>query len=134
MKKSLIVLALVLLAGCYRTERTGIMHEDASVEDTIFQPSQHGSGTAYDLTGKGGLSVTSVDIPEKYALIFKCQHGKFVIQGTGERYKALWKRLSKGQKVDVSYQEVYRVYKSDDGKQPGRVLEKYDFLDATVKE
>ncbi len=137
-----------LLTGCkeIKTELSDILHEDATVSDVVYIPSRHGSGSGigptFDMTGDGGIgvAVTNVDvhIPEKYAVVFKCQHGKFIVEGTDKPHKSLWEKLSEGQEVDVSYREVYKsVYDDVDGDGEkdlvSRALIKYDFLDAKPK-
>jgi hypothetical protein len=150
-------LSIFVLTGCgpstevrneYKT-----LHEDAVVEDVIFIPSRHGSssGVGYDLTGEGGLSITSgsVSIPEKYAVVFKCKHGKFIVQAEGYdagtsndsleiSVRDLWKKISKGDTVDVLYRELYEcTYKdtNNDGKLEliSSHFIDYDFLDANKK-
>jgi len=124
----------VVVAGCQKivTEKSDILTEPATVADLVYMPSRHGSasGPTIGMTGgelSVGVAVTSVSIPEQYAVVFQCQHGKFVIQS--KKAKDLWNRLTVGQKVTVSYREIYKaVY--EDKKLISRSLEKYDFLDA----
>jgi hypothetical protein len=120
------ICAALVLAGCYKTEYSETLTEQAAVLDVIYQPSQHGGGMGVGMSMSGNMVVTSnsVDIPAKYAVVFECQHGKFIIEGTGEKHKALWQRLKAGQRVTVTYREQWRV---DD---KTRTLVKYDFLDA----
>jgi hypothetical protein len=128
MTKKVVALAALMLAGCDfgHYEYSAQLEELATVEDVIFAPSQHGSGVSPGMTSSGKLtmSITTVDIPEKYAIVFQCPHGKFVIEGSGERYKTLWSRLSKGQRVVVLYREEYLVTEHE------RSLRKLDFIDA----
>ncbi len=133
-----------LLSGCKetRTELSDILHEDAVVSETVYTPSRHGSGSGvgptFDVTdGNVGIAFTSINIniPEKYAVVFKCQHGKFIVEGTDIEHKSLWKKLSQGQEVDISYREVFNSVYDDidgDGKKDlvSRTLVDYDFLDA----
>ena len=116
-----------------KTESSPELTERARVVDVIFQPSNHGSGVGptFDLTGNGGLgiAITSVDIPEKYAVVFECQHGKFIIQGDQQKAKELWQRLKRDQQVTVRYKEVYETT-YEDGRALERHLTKYDFVDA----
>lgn len=134
-----------LLIGCEETkiEYSKILHEEAVVSDVVYTPSRHGSGSGIGPTmgfdGNIGIAITHVDvnIPEKYAVIFKCQHGKFIIQGTSQRYKNLWEKLERDQNVIVEYREVYKsVYDDIDGDGVKdlikRELIKYDFLDANL--
>lgn len=149
----LLVLALFIFTnsacGPYKkTEiaRSDILEEDAMVVDLVYTPSQHGSGVgagpSIDMTGEGGLGIAivsvSVDIPEKYAIVFKCQHGKFIIECNTPGRKELWQKLDEGQKVKVKYKEVYElvylIYKDENKKKVKELVEKrlkkYDFLTA----
>ena len=85
--------------------------EDGSVYDVVYMPSGHSSEVAPGFTMNGDLTFTSVDInlPERYAVIFKCKHGKFVIDGN--HGKELFQRLEKGDKVTINYLEKHRVIK-----------------------
>jgi hypothetical protein len=138
------VASLPFLSGCEHTEQeySQILHEDAKVVQTVYTPSRHGSGTTVNFNSDDegninpGFGVTSIDIPEKYAVVFKCQHGKFIVEGTDSQHKALWKRMNEGDIVDVTYKEVYQTrYNNQDGKK--NILEKrlidYDFIDAQPK-
>ena len=132
-----IALALVtlLVTGCKKAvlEYSEVLTEPATVVDLVYTPSLHGGGVGptFGMSGSGdatlGLAITSVNVPERYAVVFLCQHGKFIIQSA--KAKELWQRLKLNQEVTVSYKEVYRtVY--DDNKVVSRALIKYDFLDA----
>lgn len=105
MKKISLLLPLLLLVGCYKIELGGELTEPAEVDDTIYMPANHGSGTGFD--GKGRLTFTDVDIPAKYAVVFKCQHGKFSIEDS--RGQELYKQLSRGDQVIIHYQEKFKV-------------------------
>jgi len=146
----------LLLGGCDKIENvlskipithieySNVLQEDAEVVDVVYSPSRHGSGAGpsfgMDMDGNPtmGLAVTSVSIPEKYAVVFKCQHGKFIVEGTDNEHKDLWERMVEGQDVDVTYKEIYEAtYKdlNNDGKRDlvERKLVKYDFLNAQPK-
>lgn len=118
------VILCLLLAGCWKREVTEIKTEQAMVRDVIYSPSQHGGGVGVGMSMSGNMVVTSnsVSIPAKYAIVFECQHGKFIVEGTGDKHKELWRRLKVGQQVTVSYREVFRVHK--DGR---REFVKFDF-------
>ena len=136
-----------LLAGCEetKTEYSPILHEDAVVSDVVYTPSRHGSGSGIgptiDFDGNIGIGFTdvTVNIPKKYAVVFECQHGKFISEGTDQRHKDLWGRLKENMEVDVTYKERFRsVYDTDkdgDGQKDliSRALVGYDFLDAQPK-
>ncbi|MFA6466953.1 MAG: hypothetical protein WCV71_03770 [Patescibacteria group bacterium] len=130
---SLMMLVMVSFTGCKRTvvQQSGELTESAVVDEVIFSPSSHGSSVGPTMSGDGGIgiAVTSVSIPEKYAVVFRCQHGKFVVQGTSQKYKELWERLIRGQAVTVYYKETYRVvYEGEE--LLSRELIGYDFLTA----
>ena len=135
-------LALGTLVGCEETkiEVSGILHEDAKVVQAIYSPRRHGIGVSPQIDS--GPQVTSIDVPENYAIVFECQHGKFVSEGINQRHKDLWSRLKEGQEVDITYKETYKAtYKAtyddinNDGKKDlvERVLIGFDFLDAQPK-
>ncbi len=139
----LCVLAIFSL-GCkeVKQEASDILHEDAVVVETVYTPSRHGSGSSFgpsmNMDGDIGFSFhsVSINVPELYAVVFKCQHGKFVIEGDDQRHKNLWERFSENDEVDVSYREIYRnIYKKVDGRKEliESVLIDYDFLDAVIK-
>jgi len=144
-----LLLSSSFVLGCSgretRREVSDILHEDAIVVDVVYTPSRHGSGAGLgptiDFDGNIGISFSSVsvNIPEKYAVVFKCEHGKFISAGTDARHKELWERLQEGQDVDVTYREIFESTYEDidkDGKKDliKRKLIAYDFLDAQLKE
>lgn len=159
-RSSLRISALSLaLAGCSdiktRTETSDILHEDAAVLSRIYTPSRHDSGldmTAVNLSDNigvgfgggvgirigGGLQISSTIIPERYGAVFQCQHGTFTSEGSDNRHRDLYNKLHEGQKVDVTYKEIYTATYKDvngDGKEDlvSRVLVNLDFLDANPK-
>lgn len=87
------------------------MTEAGEIYDTCFVPQGHASDTAIGYnTGKGGgvtLTPVNVDIPARYAVVFKCQHGKFVIEG--EQGQALYKQFNRGDEVTIHYCEVFEI-------------------------
>ena len=100
-------IACFLAMGCERMEYGPELIESAVIYDTCFVPSGHGSDMAvgYNAGKGGGLTFTpiDIDIPARYAIVFKCQHGKFVIEG--DRAQEMYARLSKGDNVVVRYCE-----------------------------
>lgn len=140
MRNRLIVIVPVLILcalglGCREVaiEYSKEITERATVVDLVYTPSRHGTGAGptFDITGDGGLgiAVTSVNVPERYAVVFRCQHGKFIVQGDQQKTKEHWNRLTEGQEVTVRYREVYEVVYEDD-KPVEKSLVKYDFIDA----
>ncbi len=137
----------VATAGCTenseynftKEESSEILNEPAVVSEVVYNPSKHGSGMGptISLSGKVGMAFTSVTIPEKYAVVFKCQHGKFIIEGEDQRHKDLWGRFDQGDSVRVSYKEMYQSeyhhFPSKSQKQDSlvkRTLVDFDFIDA----
>lgn len=102
-------LGILLCAGCSKIVYSEPLSEPAEVYDVAYVPSGHGSDLAVGVSSSGKMTVTpiSVDIPERYAVVFKCQHGKFVIDG--ERGKACYEALQRGDKVVVRYSIKYEV-------------------------
>lgn len=132
----------VNLIGCdpkeYRTETSALLHEDALVTKRVHTPAKHDVSIvpSIDFEGNVGISIDVDDIPEKYAVIFKCPHGEFIIQGSGNRYQSLYDRLNENDEVDVMYREVYKaVYDRSKAEKEliERRLVKYDFIDAEKK-
>ena len=139
------------LAGCQevKQEFSDTLHEDAAIVEAIYTPSRHDSkvgltaiktgpmgidyGGDFGIRIGGGLQISNVTVPEKFAVVFRCQHGQFII-GRKEVYEKF--KDHKGKRVDVAYREVYRTtYDTKDGKKQvvARELVDYDFLDATLK-
>jgi len=133
MKNKLIGLLLLCCLGCEYTkiETSEVMVERAVVDQLIFSPSHHDSNFSPGLSTGGDLTftVTSVDIPEKHGVIFKCRHGKFYISR-----KELWENLSQGDCVDIQYLEVYKVLYDSEGKELKRALVDYDFIGAEKRD
>jgi len=136
-----LVLGLAAISACNdpRTlkEQSEILHEQAKVSETVYVPSTHGSGAGptIDFNGNVGLAVTSVSTNSKYAVVFECQHGKFISEGEDERHKDLWQRMRRDMPVDVTYQELYEAtYQDTNGDGERELLERklvgFDFLDA----
>ncbi len=137
MKSNLVLLLplVALLGGCKRevVEYSEVLTEPATVVDLVYTPSRHGSGVgpSFDLTGDGGIgfAVTDVSIPERYAVIFRCAHGKFIVQNDQNLVRRLWNELTEGQRVTVSYREQYSAT-YEDKELLSRRLTKYHFIDA----
>ncbi len=144
------IFTFLAVTGCQyqRTAVSEVLHETAVVVDLVYTPSTHETVLEPSLAGRGlgiglsggiglrignGLQITDVEVPPEYAVVFQCQHGKFIVQ-----HKEVYDKLleHEGDTVDVAYQEVYReVYESKDGKDTvlSRTLTMYDFLDATIQ-
>jgi hypothetical protein len=136
--------------GCqYETkECSDVLHEDATVIARIHTPAKHEKKTcltAMNLGAMGrdyegnmgirigsGLQISSSTIPERYGVLFQCEHGNFTTQGSEEKHKNLYERLKTNDLVDVTYKEVYNTIK-DGTNIISRVLNDYWFLDAQTK-
>lgn len=125
---ALAVLA-ILLSACDKREDGPDLSEAGEVYDTCFVPKGHGSGTGVGFSTSGEMVTSSSDvsIPARFAIVFKCQHGKFVIDG--DRGEALYKRLSKGDRVKITYYEEFSV-----DKHGTRTFVDMHFRDAQVTE
>jgi hypothetical protein len=112
-----LLLSLLLLAGicvgCRKESYGPELQESGEVYDLCFVPKGHGSDTAVGFNSEGHVTVTPIDIkiPPRFAVVFKCQHGKFVVDG--ERGQSLYNQLNKGDAVTIRYCEVLE---SNDGK------------------
>lgn len=123
----ILALFLLLLLSCTETEFISeTMLEQAIVEDIIYSPGQHGSGSSIGIDTNLDIQIMSTDIntSPQYAIVFKCMHGRFVIQGESEQYKKYWQSFNKGQTVTIEYKEIYNIENNR------RTLLKYDFIDA----
>lgn len=127
-----LLMAAILIPGCgpdleYSEPKT----EPGRVAKLIFVPSGHGDDVAVGVnTGKGGgVTVTpvSIDIPQRYGIVFECQHGTFAVEG--DKWVGLWKSLKEGQEVTIQYREVYEVDLAKPKSE--RKFRKYDFLGVT---
>ena len=100
---TILLLLVLLLCSCDRRVNGPELTESGEIYDTCFVPKGHGTGWSY---GKHGGPV-DVDIPAHYAVVFKCEHGKFVIEG--DRGENLYNRFSRGDVVKIKYCIVYDV-------------------------
>ncbi|TSC81694.1 MAG: hypothetical protein G01um101420_891 [Parcubacteria group bacterium Gr01-1014_20] len=143
-KGSLILIFLSLgLIACEdtRIEKSAVLSEKAVVVERVFTPSQHSLkfvNPNFDFGFEPGiqlsdnLSIKSSEVPEKHATVFRCSHGKFIIER-----KSIYDRFDEGDTVVVTYQEICRsAYDDKDGdgekEQLSSVIIGYDFLDATL--
>ncbi|MDO8572954.1 MAG: hypothetical protein Q7S11_04305 [bacterium] len=134
MKKVFYVITVLLaLTACKttKTEYSPNLTEKARVVDLIYTPAVHGSGVGPTVSTNGsfGLAFVDVDTIQKYAVVFECPHGKFIVENNQRKTKELWQKLKKDQEVTVTYREIYRATYEDDSLLERR-LKKYDFIDA----
>ncbi len=76
-----------------------------------------------------GTSATStVKIEDQFAVVFECQHGKFLIEDLGRDSRAgkLWKKLKQGDEVKIRYKEIFHVIPAENKK----TVVSYEFIDA----
>lgn len=106
----LLIITCIVVCGCTKRHYGPELTEPAEVFETAFVPRGHGTGAGIGISTSGNVSVVSsnIDIPERYAVVFKCQHGKFVIDG--QRGEDLYKRFQRGDKVLVRYCEVIETH------------------------
>lgn len=123
MRKIVGIGLLLALAGCPRRELSELMTEAATVDDVVTAPAQHGSTSGFTI--KGDYTFGSVNVPEHYAVVFTCQHGRFMLQGdSGDKVYAVWKKATKGAHVTVTYREKWDVFKDGTRQRVG-----YEFVD-----
>lgn len=162
MKKLLMFLPILffVFSGCIHTETeySDVLHEKAVIVTLIYSPSEHKTeltNTAFstngdnmvgtDWNGNTGLRIsknyqlTSTTIPEKYGVVFQCQHGTFTVEGSDQKDRILHDKLHGNIKdtVEILYKEQYLVTYDDkdkDGKEEvvSKVLKRLDFVDAQV--
>ena len=70
----------------------------------------------------------TVKVEDQFAVVFECQHGKFLIEDLGRDSRAgnLWKKLKQGDSVKIRYKEVYYVVPAEGTKK----LHRFEFVDA----
>ena len=166
MKKILLVLIVILLilTSCNgpKKEYSDVLKEQATIVNIIYTPSQHSTYLSetmiddhtnlmkgVDMNGNSGIKigngiqVSESNIPEKYGVVFQCQHGTFTIQGNNKegensKYKILYDKLKNniGDTVHVLYKEEYLVYYEKDKNRnkiiSKKVLNDLDFIDAQL--
>lgn len=111
MKKFCIVLMSLILIGCGHKEETSkILTEPIEVTEVVYSPSQHGFGmnAGIGISTSGNmvttLGPTVVDVPEQYAVVLRCPHGKYIIKD-----RKLWEVLKVGDKGEAEYVEKYLI-------------------------
>lgn len=70
----------------------------------------------------------TVKVEDQFAVVFECQHGRFLIEDLGKESRAgnLWKKLKQGDAVKIRYKEIYYVVPADGTKK----LRRFEFIDA----
>lgn len=137
LKNTAVLFSLIFTMGCEKVivEQSDVKTESAIVADLVYTPKNHATSIipVPSLDADGDITMSSmevdVDIPEKYAVVFKCQHGKFIIENDQVRTKSLYEKLRIGQEVTVSYREIFEKTLDSNGKILSRRRVKYDFID-----
>jgi len=115
-----LICLIILLSGCTNPVTYGPeLTETAEVVDTCYVPAGHGSDVNVGFTTNGDLAITpvNINIPARYAVVFKCKHGKFIIDNENydrDRAKKLYHKLCRGNKVLVKYCEKRQIIKQEE--------------------
>jgi len=125
-----LLLFLASYGPTYTWETSDLLKEDAKVVCLIHTPSHHHSDINVGINMDGGLTFTpiSINIPEKFGVVFECQHGKFTVYR-----EELFDKLTLMQEVTISYKEIWRKQWTDNKVTEIRLI-KYDFIDAIPRE
>jgi hypothetical protein len=116
-------LPILLLIGCGTYEKE-TSWECGKVTETHYEPSKVRVKSHTDSEGQFSL-VTHRTSPH-YTVVFSCEHGQFVVEGSNFKYKSLWKRLQQEATVQIKYYKVYKV----DEKKGSREFVGHEFIDA----
>jgi len=113
----MLVLCLALaLTGCIgRYENGPELTERVVVTEVVYTPATHGSGVGMS-TG-GNAVFTSVSTEPVYAVVFQCDHGKFIV-----KRRDVWEQCVVGDTLVCHYREQFWVTETE------RKLVDYDFL------
>lgn len=154
MKAIIIILFAALCMSCEynKTVESEILYEDATVIHKLYSPSDHrttispklmsigGSGSpigvGFDGPGfsTGGMVISDSYVPEKWGLVFKCNHGSFTIEGSREINKQMYESFNENDKVNILYREVYREHYNSKDSLLNRYLIDLDFIEARKNE
>jgi hypothetical protein len=150
---TLLLAGTIGLFGCGKREYSEVMHEEGIVTNRTYAPKHEeedlspviiplgDSGLGLSAGGSvgihGSVTIDSQEVPDKYDVTIKCKDKTF--EERGSVAEILYDKLKEGQKVDVTYKEVYRAFYKDtnnDGKKElvKRKLINYKFLDANPSE
>jgi hypothetical protein len=134
MFKHVFLFFALFLVSCGPTynqrSQSDTLHEPATVTETCYSPGFHHIDIDTSVDGDGNITITPVScsVPEQYAVVFRCQHGKFVI-----REKRIWEKCARDDEVDITYQELYNdTYDRQTKKMVKREVYDYHFIDANV--
>lgn len=124
MKYLLIFLTFV---GCKKYVSTGTFTECGKVVQTHYEP-EH-SHTSSSTNSEGETEVHTETIDAKWTVVFSCEHGQFVSEGTDLRHKRLWQRMKPGLQVEITSSSIHEQL--DDGG-VGKFHD-FNFIDAKPK-
>lgn len=115
------------------TQFSNVMIEPAEVVEVVFTLAIRHSVEFEDNV----LDLKSINMPEKYSVVFKCEHGAFIIDSSGLIFQEIinrFKTLEVGDNVIISYREVYEILSTDRDRNGVREsfvsLVGYDFISA----
>jgi hypothetical protein len=157
----LALFVILFTTGCSNTKRetSDVMHERAVIVTLIYSPSEHHThlGTTMmddfnnplggtDYNGDHGIKIGKIhgetvqisesNVPERYGVVFQCQHGTFTVEGSDTKHRVLYNKLYNNvhDTVDVLYKEIYLVTydKDDKTKVVKKVLDDLKFIDAQI--
>ena len=113
--KHFVIILLLIVAGFLgssaiknfpstKTIFSDIKTERVKVSETVYTPSTHGNGSSTGLTmdGKMVFSSVSVRTEAKYATVFQCIHGKFIVEDS-----TIWAHMTRGDEGVCLYVEEY---------------------------
>lgn len=144
-----VVVTMIYSPSEHKTEITRTAYNDINANSLLDEDDNLGlspiMNTGTDYNGNQGIKIsknhqiTSTTIPEKYGVVFQCQHGTFTIEGSEQKHRVLYHKLynSTRDTVDILYKEQYFVTYEEDKKtgkdvETKRVLNKLDFIDAQI--
>ncbi len=115
MKRILIAASiLTFLAACEdrRLEAGSDLVEEGVVVETLHLPSQSTTDVAPGLTTGGDLTVSvhTTTFPERWNVVIRCPHGKFVLDSQRHGIaRGVWEDVAVGDRVRITYREVQEV-------------------------
>ena len=121
----------ILITGCStsETQYSKIKTEKIKVDDVIYQPATHGSGSSLGFTTDGSLTISDISIntKAKYFVVFKCVHGKFIVEDS-----VMWSRVQVNDTGIWHYNEQFKIEYYNGVMTAPPSLEKYNLLDVVI--
>lgn len=130
MNKKIVFTVLLALVACEdrRTVNGPDQIEDGVVVETLHLPGQSSTDISPGMTMNGDLtwSVHTTSFPERWNVVIKCQHGKFVLDSQRhEIARGVWEGVTVGDRVRITYHEVFvSIYEK--GVEKSSQFEKYE--------